>query len=55
MNDLKLPTGAATADDTTGQPVVLFPSEWSLRYFHERNEGVTLHAIPAKVRANSET
>ncbi len=42
-----LPTGAAVADDTGRQPVILFPSEWSLRYFAERNAGVDLHATPA--------
>ena len=48
VGDLKLPTGASVADDTDRQPVILFPSEWSLRYFHERNEGVELHATPAR-------
>ncbi len=48
LPDLKLPTGAAIADDTDGQPVLLFPSEWSVRYFTERNANVALHAIPAK-------
>ena len=55
LADLKLPTGAAAADDTDGQPVVLFPSEWSVRYFTDRNPGVALHATPAKPGSKSET
>ncbi len=54
VGDLKLPTGASVADDTGGQPVLLFPSEWSLRYFHERNDGVALHATPTKKGAKRE-
>ena len=54
VNDLKLPTGATVADDSDGHPVVLFPSEWSLRYFNDRNEGVALHATPAKSRVKDD-
>ena len=36
------------AEDTDGQPVLLFPSDWTLRYFVERNADVTLHEVPAK-------
>ncbi len=46
LSSLKLPTGAAMAEDTKGLPVLLFPSEWSLRYFNDRNDGVALHATP---------
>ena len=52
--DLKLPTGAAVADDSDKQPVLLFPSDWSLRYFHERNEGVLLHATPTREPAKTD-
>ena len=55
LPDLKLPTGAAIADDTDGQPVLLFPSEWSVRYFTERNADVALHATPAKTGSKNET
>ena len=48
VSELKLPTGAAVADDSDRQPVLLFPSEWSLRYFAERNEGVVLYATPTR-------
>ena len=55
LADLKLPTGAAIAEDSDNQPVVLFPSEWSVRYFTERNVGVALHPTPAKRLAETET
>ena len=55
LADLKLPTGAAVAEDSDGQPVLLFPSEWSVRYFTDRNAGVTLHATPAKASPEAET
>ena len=36
-------------------PVLLFPSEWSLRYFNDRNDGVALHATPpSKDRTKAE-
>ena len=51
---LTLPTGVAIAEDTDGQPVLLFPSDWTLRYFVERNAAVALHAVPAKRAADHE-
>ncbi len=48
LGSLTLPTGVAIAEDTDNQPVILFPSDWTLRYFQERNGGVTLHETPAK-------
>ena len=54
INELKLPTGAAVAEDTDRQPVILFPNEWSLRYFAERNAGVDLHATPARKAAKTD-
>jgi peptide chain release factor 3 len=48
LNALTLPSGVAIADDTDGQPVLLFPSEWTVRYFTDRNAGVTLHATPVR-------
>ena len=48
---LTLPTGVAVAEDTDGQAVLLFPSDWTLRYFVERNAAVTLHEVPAQKTA----
>ncbi len=43
---LKLPTGCRVAWDSAGQPGVLFPSAWTLRYFAEQNPGVNLIDLP---------
>ena len=41
-----LPTGARSACDATGEPVVLFPDEWSCNFFAQRNPKVRLAALP---------
>jgi peptide chain release factor 3 len=41
-----LPVGAALATDLGNQRVVLFPDEWSLRRFADRNEDYELSEIP---------
>ena len=46
LGELVLPTGVALAEDTAGLPLVLFPNEWSLRYFTDRNAGVELLLTP---------
>jgi len=43
---LLLPTEARLARDSRGRPVILFPDEWNLRYFQERNPAVGLGDIP---------
>ena len=43
---LKLPTGCRLAHDSGGQPGVLFPNSWTLRYFSELNGGITLLDLP---------
>ena len=37
---------ARLARDSRGRPVILFPDEWNLRYFQERNPAVGLGDIP---------
>ncbi len=44
---LQLPGGAKVARDGSGQSALLFPSEWSVSYFHELNRGVELSEYPA--------
>ena len=52
--DAKLPdvtrfivaSGVAFATDKLGQPVGLFPNEWTMRYFLEKNPEVRLHDLP---------
>ncbi len=50
--DLKqsLPHGAALGADDQGRTVALFPSEWSLKYFSEKNPSVKLSDSPGKMR-----
>jgi len=46
LKAIKLPTGCRIAHDSAGQPGVLFPSAWTVRYFGELNPGVTLLDLP---------
>jgi peptide chain release factor 3 len=39
-------SGVAFATDKLDQPVALFPSEWTMRYFLEKNPEVKLHDLP---------
>jgi peptide subunit release factor RF-3 len=41
-----LPKGAVLADDSRGQTVILFPGDWALNYFLEKNPSVTLGELP---------
>ena len=41
-----VPSGVAFGTDKLGQPVGLFPSEWTMRYFIDKNPGVKLHDLP---------
>jgi peptide chain release factor 3 len=43
---VKLSTGCRVAYDSAGQPGVLFPSAWTLKYFSELNSGVPLLDLP---------
>ncbi len=45
---LTLPTGVAIAVDSDRQPVLLFPSDWTERYFTERNPSLALHLTPVR-------
>lgn len=42
----KMPTGCMLAQDKAGRPVVLFPTDWTLRFFQEKNPTVELLAWP---------
>ncbi len=39
-------SGVAFGTDKLDQPVGLFPNEWTMRYFLEKNPGVILHDLP---------
>lgn len=53
LNDMDLnrflPHGAASGTDEQGRTVILFPSEWSLKYFSEKNPSVKLSDSPDKM------
>ena len=48
VEESQLPTGAKLANDTAGNLVALFPEQWALEFFIERNKDVTLSATPPK-------
>ena len=39
-------SGVSFGADKFGQPVALFPNEWTMRYFVEKNPELKLHALP---------
>ncbi len=41
-----VPSGVAFGTDKLDQPVVLFPNEWTMRYFLEKNSDVKLSDLP---------
>jgi peptide chain release factor 3 len=41
-----LPTGAVLADDAKGKAVILFPGDWALSYFIDKNPSVQLGDLP---------
>lgn len=41
-----LPTGTALATDNKDRPVILFQSDWSMRYFTDGNPGINLSDSP---------
>ena len=45
LRDLFLGTGVQLAADTAGELVILFPSDWSIGYFLEKNPKFQLHTV----------
>jgi peptide chain release factor 3 len=43
---LVVATGVSFGADKFENPVVLFPNEWTMRYFQEKNPELKLHALP---------
>ncbi|MEO6875701.1 MAG: peptide chain release factor 3 [Opitutaceae bacterium] len=39
-------SGVAFGTDKLGQPIVLFPNEWTMNYFAEKNPELKLHDLP---------
>ncbi len=46
IENFKLPTGSRLASDSANQPALLFPNEWSAKYFVETNPGIELLDLP---------
>lgn len=46
VRDLLVPSGAAVADDTHGQPVLLLSGEWAINYFTEKNPDIAISDQP---------
>jgi peptide chain release factor 3 len=46
LNEAVIPSGAALADDSAGQPVILFSGEWAVPYFTERNPDIPISELP---------
>jgi peptide chain release factor 3 len=53
LTDLRLPPGVALAEDTHGQPVILFDAEWALKYFTENNPKITLHLLSPNLQPSA--
>ncbi len=43
---ITLPTGTALAESTDLQPAILFPGDWALNYFMEKNPDIKLSELP---------
>ena len=43
---LVVATGVAWGTDTDDRPVILFPNDWTLRYFEEKNPDLKLRTLP---------
>ena len=53
VKELRLPTGCRVARDCEEQPVVLFPSDWTLDYFRKQNPDAELFDISSDSRESS--
>ena len=51
--DAYLGIGVKLAHDLDGNLVILFPTQWALDYFMEKNPKATLHAVSPLARAYS--
>jgi len=50
LDALKLPTGCRVAEDSALQPVILFPTAWTLDYFRKQNPEVEVFDLSADSR-----
>jgi peptide chain release factor 3 len=53
-DSLVMPSGSAIAFDAAGSPIILFPNEWMVRFFEDKNSGIRLSHLPTdKVPADA--
>jgi peptide chain release factor 3 len=52
LEALRLPTGCRVAEDSALQPVILFPTAWTLDYFRKQNPEVELYDLSADSRGS---
>ncbi len=57
VDDTTLPTGARSATDAAGNPVILFNDQWSCEFFADRHPKVRLAALPpgSQMHTDAET
>jgi peptide chain release factor 3 len=46
LTSIIIASGVSFGADKFNQPVVLFPNEWTMRYFQEKNPELKLHDLP---------
>lgn len=51
--DLIVASGVSFGTDKFDQPVILFPNEWTMRYFLEKNPEMKLHDLPLEQTVKS--
>ncbi len=54
LSDGTLPMGCRVATDAHGRTVVLFNTEWEIKYYSDRNPGVHLMKLPTDIRKDSD-
>lgn len=50
LHQQDLPTGCRLAQDASGRSVILFGSEWELKYFNDRHKEIQLSIVPTEIR-----
>ena len=46
LSSIVVASGVSFGTDKFDQPVVLFPNDWTMRYFVEKNPELKLHELP---------
>jgi peptide chain release factor 3 len=53
LDGIQLPTGAKIANDSDGNPTLLFTNDWSMNYFSQTNSKLELLMLPPSTALNS--